>query len=431
MLDQGVARRTPQSAARITASAGLLVLFIALMFMAGRAGCASLLTSYAARANVMAAADAAVTLSPDDPDAHLVRGELFETNNNLSSAIAEYQKAASLRPDDYVIWLSLARAHELNGQTSEAIVAARRAVPLAPFYAQPHWQLGNILLRAGKRDEAFKELSLAAESNPVLLPSIIDLAWQTSNGDAQSVMRNINPQTPESSRALAEYLRKYGAVAAAIAMFRVAGGDAEAVRARQQFVSELISQKKFTEAFQVWAIDRTATPGNAVGVIIDPGFEQESNLEEPGFGWRRTNNASSVKLSLDPAGAKEGNSSLRVEFNGDSDPGSPIISQLVLIEPKTRYQLSFAFRAEDIVSGGLPNVQVIDLNTNKAVGQSSPLPRVANDWREMVFDFLSGDPGASGGAAVQVSLVREHCSTSPCPIYGHLWLDRFSLQKHD
>src|SRR5205807_2254314 len=125
---------------------------------------------------------------------------------------------------DYVLWLCLARASELNGDGAAAAAAARKAVPLAPFYAQPHWQLGNILVRAGQRDEAFKELSLAGASNPALLPSIIDLAWQMSNGDSQSVVRTINPQTPESSRVLAEYLRKRGAVAAAIAMFRVAGG---------------------------------------------------------------------------------------------------------------------------------------------------------------------------------------------------------------
>jgi tetratricopeptide (TPR) repeat protein len=407
----------------------LIVIFLALIFMAGRAGFASLLTSYAARANVKASSDAAVALSPADPDAHLVRGELFETNNDLPSAIAEYEKAASLRPDDYVVWLSLARARELNGQMAEAIAAARRAAPLAPFYAQPHWQLGNILLRAGQRDEAFKELSLAGASNPVLLPAIIDLSWQLSNGDAQSVMRTINPQTAESSRALAVYFRKRGAVAEAIAMYRVAGADAEAVRARQQYVNELVSQKQFKEAFQVWAMDRAANPGNAVGVIIDPGFEQESNLDEPGFGWRRANKASSVKLSLDSAGAKEGNSSLRIDFNGDSDPGPPIISQLILLEPKTRYQLRFSVRAEDIVSGGLPNVQVIDLNTNNAIGQSGALPRAANDWREVVIDFLSGDASESGGSAVQISLLRDRCSTSPCPIYGHLWLDKFSLQR--
>jgi hypothetical protein len=49
-------------------------------------------------------------------------------------------------------------------------MAARQAIPLAPDYAEPHYQLGNILVRAGQTEEGFKELQLAAASNPTLFP---------------------------------------------------------------------------------------------------------------------------------------------------------------------------------------------------------------------------------------------------------------------
>src|ERR1700686_3743224 len=94
--------KMPRSVSRMGAAAGLLVVFLWLVWTAGRAGFASLLTAYAARANLIASADAAVNLSPGDPEGHLVRGALLEANNDLSAAISEYQTAASLRPDDYV-----------------------------------------------------------------------------------------------------------------------------------------------------------------------------------------------------------------------------------------------------------------------------------------------------------------------------------------
>jgi hypothetical protein len=160
-------------------------------------------------------------------------------------------------------------------------------------------------------------------------------------------------------------------------------------------------------------------------VIRDSGYEQESNLDAPGFGWRAEKRTPSVSFSLDPSNPKEGRSSLRVDFNGDSDPTASIISQLVLIEAKTHYQLRLAYRTEELVSGGLPNVFVLDAHENKVLGQSGALSATTQGWRDLKIDFVSGE----STEAVQLSLQRDRCDKSPCPIFGRLWLDRFSLQK--
>src|SRR5438045_26367 len=97
-----------EHAGRLAVTAGLLVLFPVLIWYTGRAGFASLLSTYAARANQPAAADAAVKLSPGDAEVHYIRGAVLETNEDLPGAIAEYTQAVSLRGDDYVLWLSLA-----------------------------------------------------------------------------------------------------------------------------------------------------------------------------------------------------------------------------------------------------------------------------------------------------------------------------------
>jgi hypothetical protein len=413
-------RNISHPASSIGLTAGLLVLFVLLIWTAGRAGFASLLTAYAAKANLMTSADAAVKLSPGDPDAHLIRGSLLEANDDLPAAIGEYQTAASLRPDDYVLWLSLERASELNGDSAGAIAAARRALPLAPFYAQPHWQLGNILVRAGQRDEGFNELRLAGKSNPTLLPAIVDLAWHLSGGDAQFVKQAMQPETAESFEALAEYFRRQGAIAEAVEMFRSTGSAGDSARA--QFLGELIAARRFGDAYALWSITH---PGNAPRTLIDPGFEREQDLNDPGFGWHTDSKAGALTLSLDSANPKDGHSSLRVEFNGDSDPGAAIISQLVLIEPKTHYQIRFAYRTEEIVTGGPPQVFVFDAQDNKVLGHSGALPAKTEGWTDVAIDFLSGD----SSEALQIKLARDRCANSTCPIYGRLWLDSFSLQK--
>lgn len=415
--------RKHQSWARVIASAGLLAAFAFLAWTAGREGLGSFLTARAAQSDLMASADRAVELSPGSPDAHLVRGALFEANNDLLAAISEYQIATVLRPDDYVVWLSLARARELVGDSPGAIAAARAAVPLAPYYAQPHWQLGNILVRSGQRDEGFKELSLAGESNPTLLPAIIDLVWQVSRGDAQSVIRAIHPQRAESYLALAQYLRKKNVIDSALAMYMAAGNVAE--EDRRAYVAELIAGGHFREAYSLWSFGRSNMPREAVGLIIDSGFEQEGNLDDSGFGWRSDNKALSLARSLDTENPKEGRSSLRIDFKGDSDPTVAIISQYVLVDPGTNYELCFSVRSQDLVSGGLPGVLVANALTNSAIGEVSPLPRSTNGWNDLTINFVSGERDA----AIQIALQRAPCGTSICPIFGHLWLDNFSLRK--
>ncbi len=408
---------------RIAVSAMVLLVILLATWRVGRAGFASLLSTYASKSYRIEAAQGALRVGPNDPQTHYVRGAILEANGDLPTAVEEYTEAARLRADDYVLWLALARTQELTGNTAGALAAARQAVVLAPHYAQPHWQLGNILLRSGHRDEGFRELRRSGESDPRLLPAIIDLAWQLSGGDIEFVKRTIQPQSPEFYKALAEYFKKRGRVTEAIEMFRAAGGAAE--DERRLFLEELVSARRFNEAAVLWLMDHPEDAPNMASKLRNPGFEQESNLDKPGFGWRQDNNAESLTISLDLNKPKEGRLSLRVDFSGDSDLGPPVISQLILVEPRTRYQLHFAARTEGLVSGGLPYLIVSNATDGSVLSQTGLFPRQATDWQDYLLDFNS----AENISAIQLMLRRVPCSKSPCPIFGHLWLDNFSLRK--
>jgi carbohydrate binding protein with CBM4/9 domain len=398
----------------------LVLLF--LTWNCARYGYAAWLTKKAASTNSLAAAYGAVSLNPGNAEAHLLLGSLLEAYGDRNAAIRHYQFATALRPQDYVLWLQLARAQELEGD-SAAIASAQDAVRLAPFYAQPHWQLGNILVRAGQTFEGFTELRQAGASDPSLMPPIIDLAWQISGGDVQFLKRQVAPQTPASYVAIGNYLKKRGAVPEAIAMFSAAselGDDVETARARRQYVAELITARRFRDAHSLWRVEHHLDP--VAGLIFNPGFERESDLDQPGFGWRATNPAS-VTLSLDNSNPKEGSSSLRVDFNGESNPNAAIISQLVFLEPKTHYRLRLAFRSENLVSGGLPTILIVDQNDNKVLGQTDTFPQTTDGWRETTIDFTTGE----STSAIQIAVQRKPCSTQQCPIFGKLWLDNFFL----
>jgi hypothetical protein len=252
------------------------------------------------------------------------------------------------------------------------------------------------------------------------LPAIIDLAWQLSGGDVDFVKQVIHPEVPASFQALADFFKRHGAVAEAIEMLAASGSSGE--QSRRQYLGQLITDRRFTDAYALWS---TMHPGNVPGTLVDPGFEREQDLTDPGFGWRSANKSASLALSLDTEEPRDGHSSLRIDFNGESDPGMSIISQLVLIEPNTRYYLRFSYRADRIISGGRPNAIVLDARDKTVLGQSGALAATTDGWRDIAIGFHS----TQSMEAVEVALRRDRCDKSPCPIFGRLWLDSFSLQK--
>ena len=409
---------------RIAVSVVLLVILILCLRASARAGFAALLTAYVDRAAGVdaAAAEATIRLASDSAEAHFVRGATIEANGDFRGAAEEYINAARLRPDDYVLWLSLAHAHELNGNTEGALGSARQAVILAPHYAPPRWQLGNILVRAGKTEDGYRELRQAGENDASMWPAIIDLAWQQSSGDLEFIKRVVQPKSSEAYKALAEYLKKRNRIDEALEMFRAAGS--ENAQERAVFLGELIAAGKFSEAATLWSVDHPGDSQGMLGKLHNPGFEQEGDLNEPGFNWIQDNKEKSLSISLDLTQPKEGRSTLRVDFNGESDQGAPVISQLVIVEPGTRYQLRFVARTKDLVSGGLPFFAIKDRVNNVMLGQTPVFPR-QSDWQEYKIEFTSGQ----NTNAIQLMLQRTPCGAPPCPIFGHLWLDDFVLQK--
>jgi Flp pilus assembly protein TadD len=400
------------------------------MWGAGRAGLSRFLSRSLAEENQSASAERAVRLGPSDPEAHAARASVLLNAGDLAGAIRDYERAVELRPRDYLLWTSLAVARGYNGDAEGALAAHREAVRLAPYYAHPYWYMGAYLLELGRQDEAFAALSRAVESRPSLLTDVMSLAWDSYGGDARAVRQAVRPQTNAARLSLAKFFVAQGSAGEAIELFREAAAGLSAEE-RKGLLNELLNARQFAEAYEVWSAGRETPEGESAGENVggrarftDGGFEARISSNDPGFGWQPARNAPGVRISLDAKGARTGARSLHLEFSGD--PGDvELISQLLLVEPRTRYRLIFEARTEEVITGGQPLITVADASRAEAhrLAQSVPLPQGASAWQSYALEFATADETR----AVRIAVRRQTCQGPRCPIFGHVWLDGFSL----
>lgn len=418
-----------QVSMRLIAAALTLILFTWLMWSAGLEGYARSIAERGRETLQLDLTEKAVNLSPSDPETHYNRASLLWAYGDGEGAIKESERATQLRPRDYYLWFRLGFYHYHSDDEEGALAPFKEASRLAPYYAQPRWYVGNILLRMGQREEGCAELRRAAMSDITLLPAALNLAWTAYDGDARALERAFPPQTIEWRLVFARFFATHGRPAEALVQFRAAVKIPD--QERRALLLDLLAARQFPEAYEVWSSSIETMNGarlSGLAKITDGGFENEIKFGEPGFGWQLTRDVQALRYSIDTVAPKTGAHCLRIDFNGDYNPASPVISQLVLVEPNAHYRLRFSARTQDVITGGLPLVIVTDASSDRElqIAQSDPLPKNTNGWQDYAVEFSTG----TGTTGVQISLGRQACAEQPCPIFGNVWLDDFLLQKY-
>jgi tetratricopeptide (TPR) repeat protein len=400
---------------RKVVAVGAILLCLATAWISAKAALSRLMAKSSTIVNSLALAQQAVQLTPNDPEAHRALASMLRNEDRVAEAEFELEIAANLRPRDDLLWLDLGLVRDRLEDNDGAIAALNESVRLAPYYAHPRWQRGNVLLRQGRYDDAFADLRQAANSNPDLQLNLIDLTWGISKYDPKLTEAILQIDNEQMRVAFARFLARKGLGIEALDQFRKCAYVSPQIR--KEMVYNLIARKSFSEAFAIWS------NGSAAPAIFDGGFEAPLSLEEIGFGWRVTREEG-MSLSIDTTEKQSGTKSLRVQFGGNSNVSEPVVSQLVLVEPGKHYRLNFAARTQEVVAGGLPVVSIVSASNDKPLAKSTPLKAGTNPWEVTSVEFT---PDADT-RAVWIKLVREPCSSNPCPIFGVVWLDSFSFE---
>jgi tetratricopeptide (TPR) repeat protein len=111
--------------------------------------------------------------TPDQRDA--AKAKVTDLSNQAVSEFQQAQKSAPEKdPNIHLLWARLGEAYDLAGRNDEAINAYQQAIAAKPEDAGYYNNLGNVLARAGKIDEAKAAYTKSAELDP---PNAA-LAWR-------------------------------------------------------------------------------------------------------------------------------------------------------------------------------------------------------------------------------------------------------------
>lgn len=149
-----------------------------------------------------AAAERAVVLDEQSPDAHVARGmAAFYLDWNWTEAEREFRHAITLNPNDSHAHHFLANLLKAMGRFDEAIAERQRALRLDPLSVRMGMQLGADYLVAGKLELAAEAFRRTSELEP-LSPVVLGVGPSIAMGLGHVFERQGKP-----AMALKEYLR--------------------------------------------------------------------------------------------------------------------------------------------------------------------------------------------------------------------------------
>lgn len=372
-------------------------------------------------------AEAAVRLAPHDPLAYLTLARLHRYSFDpelLPRALSEYEQAAALAPNDFQIWTELGRARATAGDIDGGVTALRRAVALAPSYAEQRWHLGNVLLRAGRNEEAFEELRRAGDADPdKYRPQVFNLAWQIYGPDMKHVL-DVVGKSPGARAHLIGVLIGRARLEDALNIWVSFDPDTrlQAAPVGERLAQAVYALGQYKRAIQI--LTEAGAQDLSGEKVSNGGFESDVGRAGQLFRWQVTPLAG-ARIVVDARVAHSGTRSLLVLFDSANHVDFRNVWQVVAVEPNTRYRLTYFVRTDSLNSAAtLQTLVTSAASESEILVSSQPVPAGTNDWQQVALEFTT--PKAE---AVVVRLVRAACPEGGCPAYGKIWYDDFDLQR--
>lgn len=364
----------------------------------------------------------AVRLDPGNAEARhsLGRFELL-ASQSPQTALPWLRSAAQLEPHNGSYWTDLALTQQWNGDLDSAKNSLARALAVDPRTPQIAWKAANLYLALGTSDDAMKQFHTVLENDPYLSSQAIQTCWKI-RPEIDYLLRSVVP--PNVYSQFLEFLVSKEETAATEKVWQQMFSLQQTVPQGQVFdyVRYLVLHHEPTQAARVWQ-ESAGMAGlqsyqpSPENLFVNGDFSLD--ILNGGFEWvhRKTEG---VSLALDPNEAHSSSRSLRISFDGPGiyDAG---ISQVIAVEPKTSYEFSAFYKAEDMDGAGGMEFEIQDAYKQTSFLMSEDL-RDADFWKKTGGSFTTGPD-------TELLIVRIVRVPQGSPIKGKLWIDGLQLAQ--
>ncbi|MGA2982885.1 MAG: hypothetical protein ABSG32_03670 [Terriglobia bacterium] len=376
----------------------------------------------------------ALRQDPDNPDLVHWLGLVYSFNPtevNLSESVKYLRLAVHLNPRRWDSWSDLATSCDFVGDTACSDEAFERAQALNPMTPALQWAMGNHYLLTNREEKAFPYFRRLLDLDTGYLDATFRLCLRATR-DPQAIYTEVVPQGKDASARFA-FLGFLSSTADYESAMRIwgkmlSGPDRSPnLSMVKPFLDSLIGHDQFQDAGTVWDdLQRTGA------ILPAPNREPRNLLYDgslagpplnTGFAWHMNASPDLEYDFSDPSGF-QGAKCLRINFAVGRNADYDLLDQVVLIKPKTRYQLTAYVRSDNLSSDSGPRLRMDELGCANCPTQTSDPTVGTTSWHPIGLEFMT-QPQTQ---AVRVSFWRPQEQRYTGDITGTVWLDDLTLR---
>jgi tetratricopeptide (TPR) repeat protein len=367
--------------------------------------------------------ESAVQYFPNSARLHARLAEISQQERRMAEARAYALRAINLSPHNYAFHILLATIEESNGEAQAAEESLSEALKLAPNKTEAHWQVANLLLRAGKLGQAAYEFRASCAMNHKLLPVTLTMMWRASNGKLEA-LEAVTPADNVSKFALANFLLKQSRAGDAANIFNQIERTARVLMPETSaFINALASSDQLELARNLW-IDTAGEGGKQRPFIWNGGFESDIVKGFSQFDWT-IGSSDYAKVKIVTGQAHGGSRALRLDFTGrDTTRLTSEIRQLTVLNSGGRYSLECYAKAENLATTEGPQIAVTT-REGELIAVSEPVALAQTGWQRLAVEFTAPQTPA----AFFITVRRRPKFSYDEPTSGTVWFDDFTLTE--
>lgn len=349
---------------------------------------------------------------------HVLRSDLEP--EAAARAARESVEALRRDPASAARWCDAAESFALTGQPGRAAFAFRRAVDLAPNSPPVLLEAANFHFREGRPAAA---LPLTSRILHLIrdYDTVVFLAYSRSGLPVSDLIRFGIPAEPAAARAFFQArLASASAEDAAVLWQFLRDGHYDTPPLAARYLEFLLARRLFPAALAFWTA--YGAPGSDYpgrNLLFNAGFE--APFSGARLDWTPSR-APHVSEQRDTTTAREGSSSLRLEFDGGANIDYRGISQTAIVSPG-RYGLRAWLKIDGLTTDRGLFIRLYDPESPARLDLRTPAFARPADWFPVDLPVLV----RPGTTLLEVQLCREPSFKFDNRIAGVAWIDSFQL----